>query len=365
MSRSARDSRLPVSSVREGLNGPTPKHEWGRWSGGGGTASGIMQVATPFGIVAESVTFPAGYEQPHAMAMVAGQLFVMCESIPCKIIRFNTPLTDLTNQTLLTFASDGFHDAGVSMVYAPSKGRLYVLFAIGTLKVSEVNPTTMAVSDVITDGAKFMGQGSMTTDDASLYIAANGDTRAYKYNLTGFGLQATSTPDTLTGPHCVVIDSGKMYLTTTGIPAEIYRYNAATMAFEESTTAPVGFSVATDDQAILGNFLYLGVESGINCGNILRYQKTALGNAPTSIPSGLTGIGNIGTFAFDGFIYAHQAGQGQIGRYLQIDPNTLAVRFMVFPSGFQSSNETWSDGAGHLWVTFFQNPGKMVRINIS
>lgn len=323
------------------------------------------------------VTLASGENLIHGLIFVSciaeggyhtNYLFASTRTSPGKLIRFNPD--DLTSYSVLTFANDGNHDLADDLVYVPSKNKVYVILTRSSdaarIVIEEVNPNTMAATEVVNMN---LGSGigsSITSDGGFLYVTGFGTNSpnlspVYKFSLASFALTASaylfdSSSSLYSSAHTIRFDGTNLFVTGNFDPGFIARVSTNDLSAVKYSFTNT-FPYVTDDMAIVGDYIYLGSEdSGYEF--IFRVKKDF--TATTALTAQIyTGSNNIsyGTF-FDGrYVWECPPG-GNPGKIKRIDPNTLEV--CTFITGLGAPNEVVSDGQ-RLFVSSFTSPAKIGR----
>jgi hypothetical protein len=176
-------------------------------------------------------------------------------------------ISSLSTQGVLTFASDSNHNECFKIIYIPSKDRIYATFnSSGRIVVSEIDPypDTMTTTDVINDTTHSMGGwGAIATDNEYLYVLTNTNPcKIIKYSLSTWLEVASATLTDLNGGHALEWD-GADHLFATGAvsPGWIAKIAISNLAFT-SASLLTGDNIVTDDIVIVGERVYVGIESG-------------------------------------------------------------------------------------------------------
>ena len=89
------------------------------------------------------ITMPAGVNNPHGLIFSSGHWWVSFETSPGVVARID-PASPST-YSLITFAG---HTWGMDLIENPLNGKVLVVWQGGAV-VSEIDPTTLAWTDVI------------------------------------------------------------------------------------------------------------------------------------------------------------------------------------------------------------------------
>lgn len=308
-------------------------------------------------------TFPF-FDFPHAMVYAAGYLWIGNQSNTGSFIR-----VDPNNPTAwsgVAFPNDGQHGWCSDVLYIASKDRIYCLMGtpnnpVGYTRVAEVNPTTLAYTDVISTSTYNVEQGSFTCDGTYLYIASRMSNAIYKYRISDWTLVDTL----LTGmslAHCCRYDSlsGKIFVTSSD-PANgtlsILSIPVSSFTIDQSKTINSD-RILTDDLAITTNHIWVGSEA---TGKIIRIEKANFNNR-TVINPGIAarnfGVFYDGTEIFTGW-------EGNPGIFARINPTTLAVQTYQFPNANQSSPNEFIHVGTIGYFTHYHINGTLTAIGLS
>jgi len=318
----------------------------------------------------QSVALAAGERKIHALFIAGSWLWGSSRLNPAKLFRFNPD--NLTEYSVLTFPDDAKHRYADDAVYIKSKDRIYVVFGnTDRTLISEVNPDTLAWTDVVEDldqGTTFSDGGqSMDSDGNYLYvITMRTPAKVLKYSLVSFAksLQATLT---LNNGHAIRYDGTNLYATGTGTtpgtsPGWVIRMNPADLTYVSQQFA-AGDTNPTDDFALVGEHLFICLENAN--GIMLRIQKSDL----SSINRLYNGIPRTGYGLFYDGRHIWSCYAGTPGTLVRTDPLTFEMVPYEFPPGtdFGGPNEITTDGK-RLFVSFWDmdggptTPGRVARI---
>lgn len=319
------------------------------------------------------VSLNSGEQLPHGMIYARGYIWISTLTTPAKLIRVDP--NNLSNRTTITYAADFSHDNAYDIFYSKTKDRIYVLFANpDKVVINEVNPVSMAQADVITDTTQqdpslcgsypcyfpggSSGVESFTTDESSIYVLMRGegvDSEVFKYNLSTYAFTASTTLTGLVSGHAIRYDGTNLYATGLAIPAWVAKINPSTLAFN-SQIFTNGDSLATDDFAFAGDYVFIGLE-GTN-GTFIRVNKSNLG-----FNRYYSGI-NAATYVvfFDGryIWYGYNTNPATL---MRVDPFTMELR--TFTTTMNSINEMVSDGQRFFATSFIDLPAKLTRFVVA
>lgn len=308
-------------------------------------------------------TFPF-FDFPHALVYAAGYLWIGNQSNTGSLIRVDPSSPTTWNN--VTFPNDGQHGWVSDVLYIASKNKIYALMGtpnnpVGYTRVAEVDPATLAYSDVISTSTYNVEQGSFTCDGTYLYIASRMSNAVYKYRISDWVLVDTL----LTGmnlAHCCRYDSlsGNIYVTSSD-PANgtlsILSIAASTFTINQSRVINSD-RILTDDLAITDNYIWVGSEA---TGKIIRILKTNF-NTRTVISTGITarnfGVFYDGTEIFTGW-------EGDPGIFARINPTTLAVQTFQFPNANQSSPNEFLHVGTTGYFTHYHINGTLTAIGLA
>lgn len=303
----------------------------------------------------QTVTLDSGENQIHGFIKVEGKLFASTQTNPAILIRFNN-LEDLTDRTDHTYDADGQHDRGQSLVYVPQTGKVYLLFGVsGRTVVSEINPSTMAVTDVINTAAENSGNnGAMCSDGTHLYIVTyTSPSKILKYQLSDFALVAQVTLTGRNSGHAMVYDQDRLYAAGNVSPPWIAKINPTDLTFTDAVITS-GFQ-SSDEMISAGDHIWFGGEQPSVLG-LLRIDKETLAVQELlwTEPLPVYSLFNDGRWVW----VAHNATPGKLTR---VDPQSGETWTHTFESGFNDPNEIASDGE-RLFITTYTSPSKVKRL---
>jgi len=265
--------------------------------------------------------------------------------------------------TIAQFSNDGKHGTPIDMVYVPPpKDRFYVLFRIegpSNLLVSEVNPSTLAMTDFISDDELNVGPGSITTDNLNLYVVSfNEDPSViYAYSLAT-GLYVPGASGALTGftqAHCIRYFGTKLFIQGMTPPVNGWVMRVSTAGVIEETATFLGEEGewAVDDIGESVSHIYIGNRDLL--GVIRKYSKTDFTNV-TLIQTGqlsrCTCVKTVAGYVWSAF---------ENGRGVRIRPaDILDQRIYTLNEGQGYHSEF--TGSGEFIHTY--NQGKVSRYHI-
>lgn len=334
------------------------------------TMNSDKNISAKFVQISETVTLNIGESYVHGSLYTNGYYFLSTRTVPAKLLRLNAD--SLSDYQEITF-SEG-HDCADQITYVESKNKLYVVFgARDRTVIAEVDPLTLEYDeDAIIDSlygtmpSNSQGGQSLCNDGKFLYVStARTDTsRILKYSLSTMASQPVAVliiPPEYTYAHSICHENGKLYVANGYGAPWAARINASTLQIDEIQRFPgVGF---TDDMAIYGNYLFLGIEAENTheqSGKILRIDKNNFDSYyyfDTGTKGGSdNGSGyNYGVQEFDGIIWAIFATNP--GTITIINPASLEYQNYSLP--YNTPNEIVSDGKRFLITYWDQDPGKI------
>ena len=314
------------------------------------------------------ITLPTGANLPHATLFAAGYLWVGTITNPGTLTRIDPE--DSNTSVTITFPPDGQHSWIIDALYIPSKGKVYCLFVNGLsgdrTVVAEVDPTTMATTDVINDSASGHGcaDGSFCTDGSFLYISTavvpEAPASLLVYDISSWSFVTSIAlshggKDLWFGHNCrydgtnIFVSSGNTDLSSH--LAFIKVSTSLTILDGASLTAGAD-TVITDDSAFTTNYVWYGSET---TGNVIRVLKSNLSSQTvihTLVGASCWGVYYDGTFIWS--VYETSPGTA-----VRIDPVTLYLTTFTFQSTpilQDYSNEVLGDGTS-LFFAGYTNPG--------
>ena len=333
---------------------------------------GRARAASEFGLVTEQiVTMASGENQFHGTVIVGGKIFVSSYTAPAKVIRFNNPSNDLSDYTVFTYASDGFHDNSLSITYSDVTRKLYVTFAHASrTTISEIDPVTLASpTDVISDTSTPFGQNTAIALGNYLYIATGPSGtpgKVWKYNLPGFTLADSVTLSAgLENPHGISTDGTAIFITgayataTNGgwvakfIPSQFPVYTS-------NIFSTSGHDYPSDQHALLNGYLFVAMEFSTD--DMVKINIADLTDVTFLKP----GIGSGSLYGGGG------AGMGWVwgcatdspGKITLTHPDTNTSRVFNLPTNENHPHDVMTDNV-HVFVTFWSSPAKVARVTVA
>jgi hypothetical protein len=282
-----------------------------------------------------------------------GFLWMSQNGNPATIVKMD--LTNPAGYSSASFANDGNHKTTQRMVY--TGGFVYALFASAdfALRVTQIDPSTLAMSDVITDTNYPYSSGvgmSLSTDGTNLYIGGtaiiDGNSRGIviKYQISGFSRLGELITDLGTDQgynvHCVPYDGTKLYAagfnTAHSSGGWVARVTTA-LVMEAYALIPSGFHTQFSAD---GSYMY-----GMGTGSpsvAARIDKSTLEYRPIVAvgSTGQDGLFNDGTYLW--------GAPASLNRIVRIDPSAYEIRFFAVPS-FGNYNRFHQDGTRLVNVT--------------
>lgn len=328
----------------------------------GGTGPIVGMTTGLNGVIEETFTAPLGDGFVHALVVDnAGRLYAGTGGTsPTLLYRFNTPLTDLTNITTLTFPADEAHSSVVDMLYRSADNRIYVIFSgffTPEAYVVQVNPDTMTHTDVIADAVNQIGIGSLCADATYLYVLYYDSHMVRRIRWSDFGVDQTLALNPAY-PKCHSIRTDGTFLYISAGPSsagqiQLQRWSKTPLAELQAATTPYG--TPTDDIGVGSTHLFIGSETqsftyAVPKGALLD-AGTSIGNAPGFCH---------GLFTFDdGYVWG--AVSNSPGAIIRIDQSTYTMHRFNMPAGTNNTNEIAKLG-GKYFVSTFTNPFKIIRV---
>lgn len=292
---------------------------------------------------------------PHANYYLNGKWFVGMITTPGKLLRFNSPETDLSDYDVVTFDNDGDHGNVYQITYSSDTGLLYVIFSSSSTQVivSSVDPSSLSVVDVVVEtvtGGAGSGPSIVALGDY-LYVARslnpNSDVR--KYDNTSGAFQAAANFVGRHAAHALTTDGTSIYVTgTTSGVGWISKIDPSDMSHSDQTLT--GYGTITDDMAFNDGFIWLGIELGTNVGGLLKIDVTDLSDI-TFIDLN-NGNPIYGLYIDNDILWAViGSSPGHLIKY-----NTTNDEWSMYNLNENLANEVWFD-SGHVYVTYFTFPG--------
>ncbi len=302
------------------------------------------------------------YDFPHALISAAGYLWIGNQSNTGSLIRVDP--NDPTHWAHLTFAADIWHGWVSDVIYIDSKAKIYCLMGtpnttIGNTTISEVDPITLAYTDVIQTNTYNVEQGSMACDGTYLYVAARQKMSVYKYRISDWTLVDTLVTN-MSLAHCCRIDGGKMYVSGSDKTKGLLNLIEITLSSFTITQSIViqNNRIFTDDIAITPDHIFVGSE---DTGNIVRISRTNF-HTQTVINTGITtrnfGVYYDGTGLWTGW-------EGNPGIFGKIDVGTLALSTYQFAGANQISPNEFLRIGGIMYFTHYHLSGTLTAMSVS
>ncbi len=290
---------------------------------------------------------------PHALDYGAGYLWVGLESDPGRVLRIDP--TSPNTYADITFPIDGDHAWVLDLKYIASKNKVYALFGNAYQNINlhttlaEIDPVTLAHTDVILDTSYNVEQGSFTNDSTYIYIVSRLTSYIYRYNLSNFAfVDKLYLP--IPWPHCCRYDSetGNIFVTSSsqynGYVA-ILSITASTFTINQQSVIDHD-RIFTDDLAFTPGFVWVGSEA---TGTILRISKTNL----SSVTTAYLGNGNPNYCVYYDGESIWTAWGGTPGVAGKMNPATLAMTLYTFPGANQYNPNEIVRFGNTIYFTFY------------
>lgn len=308
----------------------------------------------------QSVVLAPGLNLIHGLTQGRGQLWATTATDPAKLILFFNYECTLAAYTAYPFPADGRHNRSMDIIYCPATDRLYTVFEGLNFTLTEIDPDTLEMRDILLLDDLAHAQ-SLCAIDRTLYIALYGNTEAIilKVNLDTM----ESTRHVLTGykgAHAIRTDGVNIFVTGASSPAWVARINPVTMEWQGQRFSEMyNDNVATDDFAFQGDYLWVGLEQPH--GFVIRVKKDDL-----SLTRVYSGVPNSRSYCmhYDGkYVWnAIPTNPGVLGR---IDPLTLQPATAInLEPGEDQPNEILS-GDDQLFVACFISPARMIKMRLN
>jgi hypothetical protein len=308
-------------------------------------------------LIEEQVVTVPEINNPTSHVWVNGQLLAHGHlGMP----RFDAPAMDLGMNTIKLWPVDDRHSGAQQMSYSPLTGRLYVLFysKIAT-PVSEVNPATLEVRDLVYDEtAPAMSGGICALGDSVYVVTQTNPSTLLRYRLTDGARTGSLTLVDFNGGHTVDTDGTSLYATAGyggGAAGWIVKIDPGTMTVRGSLRL-AAMEGATDTMAVHAGSLWLGTVGGW----IVRVADDM--SSATRIQ---TGFGNpvFGVAEAMGYVWASYGSHP--GAIARVDPATNAVATTEFPlDGHDYPDLVLTDGS-KLYVDFYMIPMRTGRYTMA
>jgi len=298
----------------------------------------------------DSQTFAVGENLPHAILVLDGFIYLGLRTNPGKLLKIS--ITDLS-YSVLTFPDDSGKYAFICQIrYSLSKGKIYCLCENSTrIVLREVDPSDLSDSDVIDSGNYGAGNGSFALDESYVYIAARDSDKIVKYDMSNWA--EVDNAAIAAKAHAIEYSDNFLYITHAANPGAVTKVNAATLALSSNIFA-AGDWIATDDFAIVGDFMWVGLET--TNGRILKIAKADLSiiAVETARTVACWGVFYDGTSVWCAY-------SGTPGSLVQIDPSDNTVT--VYDNLANALNEIVFSG-NSLFVSSYLVPAKITEYSL-
>lgn len=296
----------------------------------------------------ETIILKNGDNQIHGSEYYNNSLWFSTRTNPARVIKMN-PDTLEYEKTLL----DG--SDGEDIIEA--NGSIFVIIYNGPTKVIKINPDNLKVEKTIE--IKEMTHGGSLIYDFGYLWAGGGVGKIAKININNYSYTIYNYP---TGNQFHALTSGDGFLWGS-CPSSIL---GNTVIFKINPDSPEIYKSViikkkvTDDMTYL-DALYVGSENQHLGAESFLYK---IYNNLTYIPvTTQKTIRCYGVFQNDGFLWA--AYTGSPGIIIKFNKEFELINVIRLPDGYNDANEIVWDSNGNMFVTCFQSPAKIVKLNIA
>lgn len=325
----------------------------------------VPLVASAQYVEKQSITLSAGLGYIHGFLYQSGKLWACTETTPSHVVRFNNPANNLSDYTVLDFANDGLHNDSRQIIYVPSKGKFYVIFHgfASSVVVSEVDPVTLASTDVISTASTDQQGETLCASSTNLFIlvhvitGSTGYGGVIKYLLSNWSETGRVTLGNSgligTQPHSMQFDNTNIYVTGASSPGWVAKVDPVSLAFTTQSFV-AGDNIPTDDFGMTTSNLWVGLEA--MTGILVRVNKSDLSLSRLStgiLDSYSFGVFNDGTYIWNLIPFSPN---GIVQRINPINTNIVNVDTEAVP------NEIDTDGTNYF-LTTFSNPSKVFELS--
>lgn len=297
-------------------------------------------------------------------------LYVGTQVSPAKFIKLNA--SDLTVVDGISFSGDGFHGLARDIFYAQSKNRLVVMFQNSSyLSVSEVNPDTMAVTDVVTEDTDVNDHVSFTTDQTNVWVygfdsvAGVNGSMLTQFRLSDWTklnyLVLTNLASSQNGPIRYDTNTGRLFwINGTNGMMRGYSAPASNMSNYISTISTrVPFAQLGTELVFAGDYAYGFTDQGTISGSVYRMHKSTLEIEQIKIGSSNSITGGF----YDGrhlwlVGFTNTNFKSIIAR---LDPINLKIDRVLLPDTNIVFKIT-GDGTNRIFTAGRSSPGQVMRL---
>ncbi len=301
----------------------------------------------------ETTTLENGDNKIHGSYFFNNSLWFSTRTYPARVIKMN--FDTLEYEKIVLNGNDG-----EDLIEAD--GFIFVILCDYSTKVIKINPDNLAVEKTIK--IKEMNHGGSLLYDFG-YLWAGGAGKLAKINITDYSYTIYKYP-TDNQFHALTSGGGYLWgssplqdaLTIFTPKTTIFKINPESPEKYESVTIK---KIMTDDMTYL-DALYVGSEN-LNLGAESYIYK--IYDNLTYIPvTTKEKIKCYGIFqSSDGFLWA--AYTGNPGTIIQFNNEFELINVIRLPDGYNNANEIIFDDNGNMFITCFQSPAKVVKLNIS
>lgn len=325
--------------------------------------------------VPQEVILAFGENLIHGFTYARDTLWATTATTPGKLLRFNSPLVNLNDYTVLTFPSDGNHNNPAEIIYNPALDGLHILFsdAPGGIHIATIDPDTLAsMAEFHIAGFNAPAFSGLTLAMDHLFVLTKtAPSQLLKINPATGAVVSVGTLANMQNGHALTNDGAFIYGVGQSMVeplALIFRANPDNLGDALFQEQVLGEAVLiADDLAVVGGTLWLPIEftpPGLPTGQLTGVHLSPSGFSP-SRTAAFTGrsLGSFGVGSDGARIWSTwQGAPGEIIAHHPVLGDQPLYRAQ-FPLGFESTNELAFTPAGDtIFVSFWAIPARVARL---
>lgn len=289
----------------------------------------------------------------HGFKYYNGFLWASTRTSPARILKINPSTLEYQKIILPTG-----YDNGEDLVVA--EGNIYVILSIDPARIIQIEPNTMTWKNFVQFGTNELSKGQALTYSTGTIWAGGFDRSVAKIDIRNGLYQIFKYQDLLSNSsfHALTADNDFIW----GIVRH-YDFSGASYAssvVKIDPTNPSNYSSQyvddpiADDIATVNGSLYCGTEKTPS-----RMYKFSSNLVPSFVQTNYKDC--FGIFYGSGSIWSvHVGSPGQVIKY---DLNLYKKEVFNLPDGFLDANEVAFDPSDNAYVTCWESPAKIVKLN--
>ncbi len=293
----------------------------------------------------EATTLENGDNKIHGSVYYNDYLWFSTRTNPARVLKMNPDTLEYERVVL-----EGLND-GEDLI--ATQGKIWVIVYQSKTKIITIDPETLSWTVAVE--LPFSEGGSLLYDFGYLWAGGNGrlariNTTDYTYTVYGYPVNQF---------HALSSGNGYLWGSSPNL------FSSQTTILKINPSNPQEYSsviikkIVTDDMTYLDNALYVGSENSGGESYIYKIYDNL-----TYIPvTTQKRILCYGIFQNDEFLWA--AYTGNPGTIIQFSNKFELINVIQLPNGYNDANEIIWDSNGNMFITCFQSPAKVVKLNIA